>query len=95
MEEKLYLKKINDKWHICVYDLVKLGFGFPPAGTKGHTILGIFGDRDSYYKFHAPAPDYGGIWISPFLSDVGKRVVSQGDFWVEFSLENFTYKTKD
>lgn len=89
-----YIKDINGKKHISIYDLIKLGFDFPPAGTKGYTVLGLFSDNDPYYKFHAPAesPYTGQIWVSPFLSDVGKRLISKGDFWIEFSPEIFIYK---
>lgn len=86
------LTEINNKWYISVYELRKLGFDYPPKGTKG-ILRAIYMGDDNWYRFHEKKHDCDGIWISPFLTDIGKRNVSEGDFMVEFNTSLFEYKS--
>lgn len=85
------LTEINGKWHITVNELRELGFEYPPKGTNGIFRM-IFGDDDNWYKFHEKKERWDGIWISPFLSDVGKRNVCEHEFYIEFTPNLFEYK---
>ncbi len=87
--------EIDGKNYISVYDLRKLGFGYPPKGTTGlylETVYLWHKRFSNWYKFHEPIEKSGGgIYISPFLTDIGKQLATEGEFFIEFSPNTFNY----
>ncbi len=85
------LTRINNKWYISISKLRELGFNYPPKGTMG-IYRKWFDDDSNWYKFHEKKEGWDGIWISPFLTDIGKRNISDGEFFIEFNPISFEYK---
>lgn len=90
------IEQIKGKNYISVYNLRKLGFAYPPPGTRGlllETLYGYVKDFTNWYRFHAVIEGSGGsIYVSPWLTNVGKKMVSESDFFIEFSPQTFNYK---
>ncbi len=86
------LSKIDDKYYISVRQLAELGYGYPPTGTKGLVWFGVFDGYDSCYKFYEKKEGWDGIWVSPFVSEVGKKNISDSAFLIEFTPELLEYK---
>lgn len=88
------IEQINGKNYISVYNLRKLGFNYPAPGTPGLWLENLFGYKHftNWYRFHAVIQGSGGgIYVSPWLTDVGKKLATEGEFFVEFSPQTFTY----
>lgn len=88
---RLDLKEYNGKKYISIHQLRELGFDYPPKGTSGIYDSWMTGE-DTWYKFHEKKEGCDGIFISPWLTDIGKKNISEGEFFVEFSSNIFEYK---
>lgn len=90
----IILKQKDGIYYISIFDLRKLGFDYPEKGTEG--ILRTFHEESSnWYKFHEKKENWDGIFVSPFLSDIGKKNIGENEFYIEFSPNTFSIKTKN
>lgn len=85
------LKKIDEKYYISIYQLRELGFDYPPKGTKGLFFEWLTDGYTRWYKFHEKKEGWDGIFISIWLSDVGKMNIPESSFLIEFTPELFKY----
>lgn len=80
---------LNDKYWITFWELKILGFDYPPIGTEVIIKPNLLGDFEYNYKYNGPI--YEGIYVSPYLSKVGRRHLPTSEVYVEFSPKLFKY----
>lgn len=83
------LTKFDNKFYITLWELKTLGFDYPKTGTSVLVRKHFLGSFDNYYKFHEKKQGWDGVFVSPFLSDVGKLNLDDSQVYIELSPKNF------
>ncbi len=85
------LEKVRDKYYIDLQQLQILGFDLPIQGTDIIIRQGIFSDWEFNFKLHSKKEGWDGLFVSPYVSEIGKRNLSDSEIYIEFSPRMFNY----
>lgn len=87
--EKIELIKIDTAKQYCIslYNLKKLGYGYPEKGTMVYVpeVFNFFLNLPKYYtweRFYEPDEKNEVVWVSMFGTNIGKRWVSDSNCFI-------------
>lgn len=87
------LKKRDNKYYISLAQLKAMGFELPEKGAEVFTVSGYFNENwETYLKFHEVREGWPGVYLSPYLSDIGKIYRDSNFVYLELTPKFFQYK---